>query len=230
MTGDAVAASIAHEVRQPLTAMVTTADAGLSFLDRSVPNLDKAKEAFRHIAADGHRAGGVIGSIRANFKSDLGDRTTFGLAEFIDEALAIGRDDLQKHRIEVQAQSKGPLPPIRGNRIQLQQVLVNLITNAIDAMASKDEPRILGIRSEVYEGDRVKISVADTGIGIPSQDIERIFTPLFTSKSDGMGMGLSICRAIIEAHDGQLWFAPNNPRGAVFHFTLRTEAAPAAAD
>ncbi len=230
MTGDAVAASIAHEVRQPLTAMVTTADAGLSFLDRSVPNLDKAKEAFRHITADGHRASVVIGSIRANFKSDLGDRTTFGLAELIDDALAIGRNDLQKHRIVVEAKSNGPLPPIRGNRIQLQQVLVNLITNAIDAMASKDEPRILSVQSEVYEGDRVKVSVADTGIGVRSQDVDRIFTPLFTNKSDGMGMGLSICRAIIEAHEGQLWFAPNNPRGAVFHFTLRAQAAPAAAD
>jgi C4-dicarboxylate-specific signal transduction histidine kinase len=209
---------------QSLTAMVTTADAGLSFLDRSVPNLDKAKEAFRHIAADGHRAGGVIGSIRANFKSDLGDRTTFGVAEFIDEALAIGRNDLQKHRIAVEAKSNGQLPPIRGNRIQLQQVLVNLITNAIDAMASKDEPRILSIQSEAYEGNRVKISVADTGGGVSSQDVDRIFTPLYTSKPDGMGMGLSICRAIIEAHEGQLWFVPNSPRGAVFQFTLHPGA------
>jgi C4-dicarboxylate-specific signal transduction histidine kinase len=137
---------------------------------------------------------------------------------------------LQKHRIAVEAKTNGQLPPIRGNRIQLQQVLVNLITNAIDAMASKDEPRILSVQSEAYEGDRVKISVADTGIGVRSQDVDRIFTPLFTNKSDGMGMGLSICRAIIEAHEGQLWFAPNTPRGAVFHFTLRAQAAPAAAD
>jgi C4-dicarboxylate-specific signal transduction histidine kinase len=172
----------------------------------------------------------VIGSIRANFKSDVGDRTTFGLADFIDEALAIGRNDLQKHRIAVEAKTSGQLPSIRGNRIQLQQVLVNLITNAIDAMASKDEPRILSVQTEAYEGDRVRISVADTGIGVRSQDVERIFTPLFTNKADGMGMGLSICRAIIEAHEGQLWFAPNNPRGAVFHFTLRTQAAPEAAD
>jgi C4-dicarboxylate-specific signal transduction histidine kinase len=194
----------------------------LSFLDRSVPNLDKAKEAFRHIAADGHRAGSVIGSLRANFKSDRGDRTTFGLAEFIDEALAIGRNDLHRNRIAVQVEANAQLPTISGNRIQLLQVLVNLITNAIDAMAAEDEPRVLSIQSEAYEGSRVKISVADTGSGICAQDVDRIFTPLFTSKSDGMGMGLSICRAIIEAHDGQLWFAPNNPRGTVFRFTLRT--------
>jgi signal transduction histidine kinase len=230
MTGDAVAASIAHEVRQPLTAMVTMADAGLSFLDRSTPNLNKAKEAFSRIAADGHRAGNVIGSIRANFKSDVRDRTTFALNDFIDEALALGRSELQKHCIAVQAESSGQLLQIMGNRIQLQQVLVNLISNAIDAMASKDEPRILSIHSEVCEGERVKISVADTGIGIQAQDVDRIFNPLFTSKRDGMGMGLSICRAIIEAHEGQLWFSPNTPRGAVFQFTLSTHGALAAAD
>ena len=221
MTGDAVAASIAHEVRQPLTAMVTTADAGLRFLDRSAPNLDKAKEAFRRIVADGHRAGDVIGSIRANFKSDVRDRTAFDLNELIEEALALGRSDLQKHRIAVQAEPNRQLPEVRGNRVQLQQVLLNLIMNAIDAMAAKDEPRILSVKSEVHEGDRVIVSVADTGTGVRSQDADRIFNPLFTSKSDGMGMGLSICRAIIEAHEGQLWFAPNNPRGAVFQFTLR---------
>ncbi|MEO8016208.1 MAG: MASE4 domain-containing protein [Pseudomonadota bacterium] len=223
MTGDAVAASIAHEVRQPLTAMVTTADAGLRFLDRSAPNLDKAKEAFRRIVADGHRAGGVIGSIRANFKSDVRDRTTFDLNEFIEEALALGRGDLQEHCIAVQAESNQQLPPVKGNRIQLQQVLINLITNAIDAMSSKDGQRTLSVRSEICGGDRVKISVADTGVGIQPQDVERIFTPLFTSKPDGMGMGLSICRAIIEAHEGQLWFAPNQPHGAVFQFTLRAD-------
>jgi signal transduction histidine kinase len=220
MTGDAVAASIAHEMRQPLTAMVTTADAGLRFLDRPLPNLDRAKEAFRRIVADGHRAGDVIGSIRANFKSDVRDRISFDLNELIQEALALGRGELQKHRIVVQVEPNNQLPAARGNRVQLQQVLLNLIVNAIDAMAAKDEPRILSVRSEAYEGDRVIVSVADTGTGIRSQDAERIFTPLFTTKSDGMGMGLSICRAIIEAHEGRLWFTPNTPRGAVFQFTL----------
>jgi signal transduction histidine kinase len=220
MTGDAVAASIAHEVRQPLTAMVTTADAGLRFLDRAAPNLDKAKEAFRRIVADGHRAGDVIGSIRANFRSDVRDRIAFDLNELIEEALALGRGGLQMHRIEIQAAPNRQLPEVKGNRIQLQQVLLNLITNATDAMAEKEEPRILSVRCEVHESDRVIVSVADTGTGVPSKDGDRIFNPLFTSKADGMGMGLSICRAIIEAHDGQLWFAPNIPRGAVFQFTL----------
>jgi signal transduction histidine kinase len=221
MTGDAVAASIAHELRQPLTAMVTTADAGLRFLDRSLPNFDKAKEAFKRVVADGHRAGALIGTIRANFKSDVGDRTSFHLNELIQEALALARGDLLKHGILVQAEPNRQLPEVRGNRVQLQQVLLNLITNAVDAMAARDEPRILSVKSEPYDGDRVVISVADTGTGIGSQDIDRIFNPLFTTKSDGMGMGLSICRAIIEAHEGRLWFVPNAPRGAVFQFTLQ---------
>lgn len=220
LTGDAVTASIAHELRQPLTAMVTTADAGLRFLDRSLPNPDKAKEAFRRIVMDGHRAGALIGNIRAHFKSDVRETTSFALNELIEESLALARQDLEKHGIVVQAAPTKQMPEVTGNRIQLQQVLLNLIMNAIDAMAAQDEPRILTVKFEGCEGDRVMISVADTGTGISSQDADRLFNPLFTTKSDGMGMGLSICRSIIEAHEGQLWFAANGHRGAVFHFTL----------
>ena len=220
MTGDAVAASIAHEVRQPLTAMVTTADAGLRFLDRSVPNVAKAKEAFSRIVGDGHRAGALIGSIRANFKSDVRERISFNLDELIQETLALERGDLQKHRVLVQAEANNRLPDVRGNRVQLQQVLLNLITNAIDAMAAKDDPKILSVKAEAYKADAVIVTVADTGTGINLQDADRIFNPLFTTKSDGMGMGLSICRAIIEAHEGRLSVAPNTPSGAVFRFTL----------
>jgi C4-dicarboxylate-specific signal transduction histidine kinase len=204
--------------------MITSADAGLRFLDRSTPNLDKAKEAFRRIAADGHRAGAVVASIRATFKKDLRNRTSLDVNELIQEALALERGDLQKYRILVQAEPNKQLPAVRGDRIQLQQVLLNLITNAIDAMAAKDEPRVLRVASEAYEADAVVVSIADTGTGVDAQAIDRIFNPLFTTKSDGMGMGLSICRAIIEAHDGRLWFAPNTPRGAVFHFTLRANS------
>lgn len=225
MTGDAVAASIAHELRQPLTAMVTTADAALRFLDRPVPNNDKAKQALKLIVADGHRAGALIGSIRANFKSDVRERTSFRLNDLIQEVLALVRGDLQKHGILVQAEANRQLPEIRGNRIQLQQVLLNLVMNAIDAMAAQNEPRILSLRSESHQGDRVMISVEDTGKGIGSQDADRLFNPLFTTKPDGMGMGLSICRAIIEAHEGQLWFAPNGSRGSVFRFTVQADHA-----
>ena len=220
MTGDAVAASIAHEVKQPLTAMVTSADAGFRFLDRSTPNVDRAKEAFKLIAADGHRAGEVVENIRANFRNDVRTRTSLDVNELIREALSLERGDLEKHRILVQAEPNQGLPEVRGNRVQLQQVLLNLITNAIYAMAAKDEPRILCVKSAAYEGNSVMVAVTDTGTGVSPQDIDRIFNPLFTTKPDGMGMGLSICRAIIEAHGGRLWFAPNTPRGAVFHFNL----------
>jgi signal transduction histidine kinase len=220
LTGDAVAASIAHEMRQPLTAMVTTADAGFRFLDRPTPNLDKAKEALKQISADGHRAGALVGNIRANFKSDVSDRTSFDLNDLIQEALALGGSELQKHRVLVQAEPNKQLPAVSGNRVQLGQVLLNLIMNATDAMAAKDGPRVLSVKCEPHENDRVAVSVADTGTGIASLDVERMFNPLFTTKSDGMGMGLAICRAIVESHDSRLWFTPNTPQGAVFQFTL----------
>jgi len=220
LTGDAVAASIAHEVRQPLTSMVTSADAGLRFLNGSTPDLDKAREAFKDISSDGTRAGEVIRSVRATFKNDIQNRTTLNINEVIREALALEGGDLQKHQILVQAQPTKQLPDVQGDRIQLEQVLLNLITNAIHAMAESDEPRVLCVKSEIVENDAVMVSVADTGPGIVPQDIDRIFNPLFTTKTDGMGMGLSICRSIIEAHQGRLWVAPNNPQGAVFQFTL----------
>ena len=223
MTGDAVAATIAHEVRQPLTAMIASAEAGFRFLDRSTPGVDKAKETFKRIVADGHRAGEVVGSVRAIFRSDPRTRASLDVNELIRDALVLERGDLHKNRVTVQVQAGTQLPEVQGDRVQLQQVLLNLITNAIHAMAAEDEPRVLCVRSEPHEGNCVSVSVADTGAGIDSQDVDRIFSPLFTTKSDGMGMGLSICRAIIQAHDGRLWVAPNTPRGAVFQFTLRAQ-------
>ena len=221
MTGDTVAAAIAHEIKQPLTAMITSADAGFRFLDRSTPNFDRAKDAFRRVVADGHRAGAMVDSIRANFKNDQLTRTSVDVNEIIRHALALEHGDLRKHGILVQAEPNSEVPEVRGNRVQLQQVLLNLITNAIDAMAARDQPRVLFVKSAPHGGDEVVISVADTGPGIDAQDAERIFNPLFTTKSDGMGMGLSICRAIVEAHHGRLWVTQNAPRGASFQFTLR---------
>jgi signal transduction histidine kinase len=219
MTGDTVAATIAHEVKQPLSGMITNADAGLRWLDRSTPDLDEAKAAFKKIAADGHRAGAVIGSIRAIFKRDARSRTSLDINDLIGEALVLLRGDLQKHRILVQTEADARLPQVAGDRIQLQQVLLNLITNAIESMADEDGPRILSVKCEVQDGG-VMVSVADTGAGVGVQDVGRIFNPLFTTKSGGMGMGLSICRSIIEAHDGRLLVTPNAPRGTVFQFIL----------
>jgi signal transduction histidine kinase len=220
MTGDAVAAAIAHEVKQPLSAMVTRADAGLRFLNRSTPDVDEAKAAFTQIAADGHRAGAVIGSIRTVFKKEDRKRAPLDLNDLIGETLAVVREDLEKHRILLEAELYEDLPPVAGDRIQLQQVLVNLITNAVDSMSEVGGSRVLTVRSEVDNNGDVRLSVADTGAGIGSQDIDRIFNPLYTTKSGGMGMGLAICRSIIEAHEGRLWVSPNTPRGAVFYVCM----------
>src|SRR6201999_3734042 len=150
-------------------------------------------------------------------------RASLDVNDLIGEALALARGDLLKNRVLARAETNERLPQGIGDRIQLQQVLLNLITNAIDSMADKDEPRTLCVRSNLYDGGGVVVSVADTGEGIGLEDADQIFNPLFTTKTNGMGMGLSICRSIIEAHDGRLWVAPNKPRGAVFQFVLRTD-------
>src|SRR5262245_46969445 len=228
MTGDAVAATIAHEVKQPLAAMITRSETGLRWLERPVPDLDRAKAELRQIATDGHRAGAVIDSVRANFRKDARVRIALDVDDLIEEAIALLQDDLRSHRISVNTERSVRLLRVIGDRIQLQQVLLNLITNAIEAMAAVDGPRILGARSDVRDDGYVMISIADTGTGIDSQDVQRVFSPLFTTKSGGMGMGLSICRSIIEAHDGMLWVEPNAPTGSVFYFVLRPDTVAAA--
>src|SRR5215468_10819995 len=189
MTGDAVAAAIAHEIKQPLSAMITNADTAVRWLDRSMPDIDQAKAALQRIAANGRRAAAVIGSIRAMFKSDVRNRTSLDINELINEAVNMLGSDIQKHRISVQTDTNRQVPQVTGDRIQLQQVLLNLIANAIDSMAGEKEHRILSVKSEVLDGD-IMVAVADSGKGIASQDVDRIFNPRFTTKSDGMGMGL----------------------------------------
>jgi signal transduction histidine kinase len=220
MTGDAVSASIAHEIKQPLSGMVTNADAGLLWLDRATPDVDEAKAAFKQIISDGHRASAVIEGIRASFKKDARSKTLLDINELIRETIAHVRGELQRHRILVQAAPNESLPRVRAVPVQVQQVLLNLITNAIESMAVKRGARVLRVRSEAHESGGVLISVEDTGAGVHPQNIDRIFNPLFTTKSHGMGMGLSICRSIIEAHGGRLWAAPNKPEGAIFHLIL----------
>ena len=163
---------------------------------------DRAKEAFRRVAADGHRAGAMVDSIRANFRNDERTKSSLDVNELIQHALTLERSDLQKHRISVQTDTNQQVRQVTGDRIQLQQVLLNLIANAIDSMAGEDEPRILSVKSEVLDSG-IMVAVADSGKGIGSQDVDRIFNPLFTTKSDSMGMGLSICRSVIEAHEGR---------------------------
>jgi signal transduction histidine kinase len=220
VTGDAVAANISHEINQPLSGMIASAEGGFRWLDRAMPDLNQAKAAFKHIIVAGHRAAEVIAGIRANFKRDTRNRVALSVNELIDEAIALSRGDLQDHKILVRVEPSSQLPQVIGDRIQLQQVLLNLINNAIDSMAALEEPRALRVRSEVESDDSVIVSIADTGLGVGAADVGQIFNPLFTTKSEGMGMGLAICRQIIEAHDGKLWHSPNTPRGAVFQFKL----------
>jgi signal transduction histidine kinase len=225
ITAGAVAATIAHEVKQPLTAMITRSYTGLRWLDRADPDLEKARAGFRRIADDGHRAAAVIESIRATFRKDARARAPIDLDNLIEEAIALLQDDLNGHRILVHVERSARSMPVMGDRVQLQQVLLNLITNAIEAMAIVDGPRVLAVSSEVRDDGSVMISIADTGTGIGEQDVQRVFNPLFTTKSGGMGMGLPICRSIIEAHDGTLWVVPNAPRGSTFQFVLGGDAA-----
>ena len=220
MTGDAVSASIAHEVKQPLGAIITSANAGLNWLDRVEPDLDEVRDALRLVRTAGHRADAVIENIRAHFKVGSRIRTSLDIDDVIQEALAVLRDKLQTHRVAVQADPNERLPRIRGEQVQLQQVLVNLITNAIDSMATKNGERVLSIRSEVHHSGYVMVSVEDTGKGLEPGAVDRIFNPMFTTKTDGMGMGLSICQSIIEAHEGQVWVTADKGRGAIFHFTV----------
>ena len=222
VTGDAVAAMIAHEIKQPLAAMITRAETSLRWLDRPVPDIEKAKTEIKHVAANGHRAGVIIEGIRANFRKDARARALLNVNDLIEETLSLVRADLQRHRIQVEAEPQFTLPSVMGDRNQIQQVLLNLITNAIDSMATKDGPRILGVSSRFRDDGGIVVTVADTGAGIVTQDIDRLFNPLFTTKSGGMGMGLSICRSIIEAHEGELLVIPKNPGGVEFQFVLPT--------
>jgi C4-dicarboxylate-specific signal transduction histidine kinase len=223
MTGGTIAATIAHEIRQPLTAIVASADAGLRYLDRSTPHLDKAKEALRRIAFDGHRAADVVESIRATFKSDVRNRTALDVNELIKEALALERGALQKHGVLVQAEPSQRLPDIRGDRVQLQQVLLNLAMNGIEAMAAVDgRERLLEIAAQPDGPEEIRVSVRDTGPGLGVEQREHVFDAFYTTKMHGMGMGLAISRSIVETHGGRLWVERNHGHGENFQFTLPT--------
>jgi signal transduction histidine kinase len=220
MTGDAVSASVVHEVKQPLTAIIASASAGLNWLDRVEPDLDNVRNALRRVLANGERADTLIDDIRAHFRMGARARTSLDINSAVQEALTIVRDKLLEHWILVQTSLGERLPRVKGEPIQLQQVLVNLITNAIESMATNDGERVLSIRSEFHRSGEVMVSVEDTGNGLEAGVVDRIFEPMFTTKTHGIGMGLSICRSIVEAHEGRLWVTAGVHRGAVFHFTV----------
>jgi len=224
MTGDALSASIAHEIKQPLGTIISSANAGLNWLDQVEPDLDEVRDALRLVVRAGNRTDAVIESIRAHFKKDARPHTSLDIDDVIQEALAVVRDNLQTPRVVVRVGSSERLPRIIGEPVQLQQVLVNLISNAIDSMATMNGERVLSIRSEVHHSGYVMVSVGDTGKGLEPGAVDRIFHPMFTTKAHGMGMGLSICRSIIEAHEGRLWVTADKGHGAIFHFTVPVDS------
>jgi signal transduction histidine kinase len=219
---DAMAASIAHEVNQPLGAMVANANAGLRWLNSTTPDLDRARAAFERVVSDGHRAGEVIGSVRAMFKRDVHGRVWLSVNELIREALNMVEVDLRLHGVSVSTELREELPKILVDRGQLQQVFLNLTLNAIEAMRSvTDRVCSLRITSEInLESSRVLITVEDSGTGIDQKNKDRIFETFFSTKSTGTGMGLTICRTIIESHGGMLQASANNPYGTIFHVAL----------
>jgi C4-dicarboxylate-specific signal transduction histidine kinase len=219
-------ASIAHEINQPLAAVVTNASASLRWLALQPPNLDEARAAATRTVREANRAGEVIGRIRALLKKAPPQMGQLQLNEVIQQVLALSRHELARAGITVQTELAPEVPALHGDRVQLQQVMLNLIMNAIDAMAvTTDGPRKLLIKSaSVPEG--VLVQVQDFGQGVVAREAERIFEPFFTTKPQGIGMGLSISRSIIEAHGGQLWVTPGSPHGAVFQFILPKAKSP----
>jgi C4-dicarboxylate-specific signal transduction histidine kinase len=216
-----MAASIAHEITQPLAAIVANSSAGLRWLGREPPHVDEARAALNDIVADGHRASDVIASIRTMFKKDSHERTLVDLNELIRDVLAIVDADLRTQRVSVSTELRDGLPQVLADRVQIQQVFLNLILNAAEAMASvTDRTRLLQIKSDIHDTSGTLVTVEDSGTGISVKDRDRIFDSFFTTKSTGMGMGLSICRSIIESHDGRLWASANNPYGTIFHVAL----------
>ena len=220
MTMDVLSASIAHEMNQPLASIVTSTDAASRWLGGPTPDVEEVKAALEQIRNSAYRARDLIRSIRAMVKRDGRNRTRLDLNDLVREVLALVGRDLQRNRISVELELDDGVASVKGDRIQLQQVLVNLITNAMEAMTEKKRPRILHIKSATHDPNGVMVSVADTGPGIDPAVANRIFNPLFTTKSSGMGLGLAICRSIIEGHDGRLQVSAGPEGGAVFQFVL----------
>lgn len=219
---DVLSAAIAHEVNQPLASMVASADAGLRWLSRPQPDLDEARAAFQRISDDGHRASRLIGCIRSMFRRDRRPPEPLDIAALIDGALRIAQSETRLDAVTVRTDIAAALPPVCGDPVQVQQVLVNLITNAVDAMAGvSGRARVLWLRAGSDDGGGgVTVTVEDTGHGLDPARRDRTFTPFFTTKAHGMGMGLLICRSIVEAHGGRLWLTGNPGPGATAGFTL----------
>jgi PAS domain S-box-containing protein len=213
-------ASLAHEINQPITGAITYANACLRWLDREKPDLDEARAAVRRIVRAGQRAAQIIGRIRTQFEKGALNREVFGVSEIIRETVGLLRGEAGRYNISVRTELAADLPQIVGDRVQLQQVAMNLIVNSFEAMKDVDGIREMVIRSQRAENEQILVSVSDTGIGVPPQLAEQIFDPFFTTKPHGTGMGLRISRSIVESHGGRLWVAGALGQGTTFQFTL----------
>lgn len=216
-----LAATITHEINQPIAASVTNAHAALRWLEARPPNLKEARAALNRIVSNVHRASEVSGRIRGLIKKAPPQKTALALGETILEVVALTRGEAVKNRVTVQTQLADGLPLIRGDRVQLQQVILNLIMNAVEAMSGASEgTRELLIDAVQDMSSRVLVSVRDSGPGLNAETLDHVFDPFYTTKSDGMGMGLSICRSIVEAHGGRIWASETACPGATFQFAL----------
>jgi C4-dicarboxylate-specific signal transduction histidine kinase len=214
-------ASIAHEINQPLSGIVTNASTCLRMLAADPPNVDGARETARRTIRDGNRASDVITRLRALCSKKETTIESLDLNEAIREVIALSLSELQRNRVILRTELADDLPLITGDRVQLQQVVLNLLRNASDAMSAVDDrPRHMVITTEREEGDRVRLTVQDAGVGLDPQAMDRLFEAFYTTKNDGMGMGLSVSRSIIERHHGRLWAAPNDGPGATFSFSI----------
>ena len=221
-TAGELSSSIAHEINQPLAAMVVQANAGLRWLTKETPDIDEARAAFSAIASAGHRVADVVQSIRAMYKKSNQEKVPVNLDDLIKNVLGLMRVELEKKVIVIQTELTKSLPLVMGHGSQLQQVILNLVGNAAEAMesVSNRRPRVLLVRTATHDPDGVLVSIEDSGTGIDPANIDRIFDAFFTTKSEGMGMGLAICRSIIEAHDGRLWASSSVDHGSVFNILL----------
>jgi C4-dicarboxylate-specific signal transduction histidine kinase len=215
-------ASLAHEVNQPIAAAVTDANTCLRWLTRDQPDLEEARQAASRIVKDATRAGEIIGRIRLLFKKSTPQRALIDVNDVIRDMITLLHSEAARSSISVRTELTD-LPQVMGDRVQLQQVLLNLMTNGIDAMRDVDGKRELIICSHRAEDEQLRVSVSDTGVGLPPQQADQIFNAFFTTKPHGSGMGLRISRSIVESHGGRLWAADNSPRGASFHLTLPTK-------
>jgi C4-dicarboxylate-specific signal transduction histidine kinase len=221
-------ASIAHEVNQPIAAAVINAQAALRWLRTQPPDLEEAHEALCRVIDSGKRAGDVIGRIRAVVAKAPPRTSRFDLNEAVSDVIDLTRNEAQKHRVSVQTRLATDLPSVAGDRVRLQQVILNLIMNAIEAMTGADDAaRELRLSTETDASGGVLLAVRDSGPGLDPTSEARLFEAFYTTKPEGMGMGLAICRSIVEEHGGRLWASANEPRGAVFQLTLPAEAAEA---